>query len=56
MGWGFLIFVCIGAAALLIFIIRQNIKDQRGYNRHVNRYYRKPRKKNDDTHTEEIPK
>ncbi|MFN8288726.1 MAG: hypothetical protein U0U70_00575 [Chitinophagaceae bacterium] len=56
-GWVMLILFCIAIAALLIFLIRQNIRDQRGYTRNITRtrYYHHP-KKDADKPSEDVPK
>lgn len=56
MNWLFLIFFGIAVVALIIFLVRRNVKDEKQFEEQLNNDYHKTKDEEADTDTEEIPK
>ncbi len=53
MNWTVIILVSIGAIALVVFLIRRNMKDESAFENQLNSNYPKPPNDNGDTPVEE---
>ena len=56
MNWLLLIFFGIAVVALIIFLVRRNVKDEKQFEDQLNNDYHKTKDEEADTDTEEIPK
>lgn len=54
MNWLFLIFFAIAIAALIVFLVRRNLKDEKQFEKQVNNDYHKTKEEEGDIDTEEI--
>lgn len=56
MNWFWLILLGAGVIALIIFMIRQNMKDEKKFTNQIMRNYRKTKDEENDTPAEDVPK
>jgi hypothetical protein len=56
MNWLILIIPGVLAMALIIFLVRQNLKDKRSLTNQLNRNYRKSKDQEGDVELEDVPK
>lgn len=56
MNWLILIIPGALALALIVFLVRQNLKDKRNLTNQLNRNYRKSKDKEGDVELEDVPK
>jgi hypothetical protein len=56
MNWLILIPFGIAAIALIVFLIRRNIKDEKDFEEHIKQDYQKPKDEEDDIEVDEVMK
>lgn len=56
MNWVFMVFFLIAITAIIVFLVKRNVKDQKQFEKQVNNDYHKTKAEEADIDTEEIVK